>query len=67
MFSGRSSRSHSVSSMKSGEYDWLADEPTEVEPLINNIVNKESYHFTKSHPQGAALLKMIEDITNIAG
>jgi hypothetical protein len=67
MLSGRSSRSHSVSSMKSGEYDRQADEPIEVEPLINNSVNRESYHFTKSHPQGAALLKMIEDITNIAG
>jgi hypothetical protein len=62
MFSGRSSRSHSVSSMKSGEYDRQADEPIEVEPLYN-----ESYQFTKSHPQGAALLKMIEDIVNIAG
>lgn len=66
MFSGKTSRSHSLSSQKSGEFRDAAYEPYESTSQGTEIINNESYQFTKNHPQGAAFLKIVEDLTNLA-
>ena len=70
MFSNKTSRSHSVSSNKSADLNNYQDDGSEaimeVEyPHVDQRI-KESRQFTMNHPQGAALLKLVTDITNLA-
>jgi hypothetical protein len=76
MFSNKTSRSPSVSSLFSAENDiQTIPEPNVAEiqpPVEENIFNEISptndahYRYTMGHPQGAALIKIIEDLTNLA-
>jgi hypothetical protein len=73
MLSNKSSRSPSVSSLLSAENDFISNPPgVEVQPPVEEYSydvppnNEMHYRYTVGHPQGAALLKIIEDLTNIA-
>ena len=70
MFSNKTSRSHSVSSNKSLDLNDITSDSAEVQinddPTNMGSTSKESFLFTQSHPQGAALLRMIIDLTNLA-
>ena len=70
MFSNRTSRSHSFSSNKSADPNEKEDvrtpEPMDIDDPEMGQCPKESYLFTKNHPQGAALLRLVEDMTNLA-
>ncbi len=70
MFSNRTSRSHSVSSNHSVEQNETNNDANEttVAPGTSGMdhYSREHYNFTKNHPQGAALLKLVEDLTNLA-
>jgi hypothetical protein len=71
MFSARTSRSQSISSVQSLD---LNNGPTEkLEPEIDTDVpntqrwvDDPSYRFTASHPIGSILLKIVQDTTNLA-
>jgi len=70
MFSNKTSRSHSVSSVNSVERNETNDDHNEQPETAGTSgtghVSREHYNFTKNHPQGAALLKLVEDLTNLA-
>ena len=74
MFSGKTSRSHSFSSMKSGgEFEHQAPDVEQTDykegydiPPSEKWHTSTDYKFTAGHPIGKALLKLAQDVTTLA-
>jgi hypothetical protein len=74
MLSNKTSRSPSISSLLSIEHGNHINENENVDPPDPEIIHDEninddsnySYRVTMGHPQGAAMIKIIEDLTNLA-
>ena len=70
MYSGRASRSNSISSVQSVEVEpqarMLEPERGEDVPNTQRLTDDPMYRFTQAHPIGNILLKIVQDTTNLA-